>query len=34
MRYVGPRMMLHHPFLGFMHMVDSWRKKPKKFRSG
>ncbi|MCJ7601432.1 MAG: nitrous oxide-stimulated promoter family protein [Desulfobulbaceae bacterium] len=34
MRYVGPRMMLHHPFLGFMHMVDGWRKKPKKFRSG
>jgi predicted amidophosphoribosyltransferase len=33
MRYVGPRMMLHHPFLGFMHMVDGWRTKPKKFRS-
>ena len=33
MRYVGPRMMLHHPYLGLRHMVDGWRKKPIKSRS-
>ncbi|MFH1215443.1 MAG: nitrous oxide-stimulated promoter family protein [Pseudomonadota bacterium] len=30
MRYVGPRMMLHHPFLALMHMLDGLRKKPVK----
>lgn len=22
MRYSGPRMMLHHPYLGIMHLID------------
>ncbi|MBI4791851.1 MAG: nitrous oxide-stimulated promoter family protein [Deltaproteobacteria bacterium] len=34
MRFVGPRMLLHHPLLGIMHMVDGLRKKPKKPRAG
>ena len=34
MRFVGPRMPLHHPLLGLMHMVDGLRKKPKKSRAG
>ncbi len=25
MRYAGPRMPLHHPFLGLMHFVDKLR---------
>jgi hypothetical protein len=34
MRFVGPRMLLYHPFLGLMHMLDGLRKKPKKPRPG
>ncbi|MBI5559430.1 MAG: nitrous oxide-stimulated promoter family protein [Deltaproteobacteria bacterium] len=30
MRYAGPRMLLRHPILGFLHLVDGLRKKPKK----
>jgi hypothetical protein len=26
MRYAGPRMMLRHPWLSFMHLVDKLRK--------
>ncbi|MBW1792406.1 MAG: nitrous oxide-stimulated promoter family protein [Deltaproteobacteria bacterium] len=26
MRYVGPRMVLHHPIMGIMHIVDGFRK--------
>jgi hypothetical protein len=26
MRYAGPRMMLRHPWLSFMHVVDKLRK--------
>ncbi len=28
MRYAGPRMMLRHPLLAFMHLVDGLRKNP------
>lgn len=30
MRYVGPRMMRHHPVMGIRHMLDGLRKKPVK----
>lgn len=26
MRYAGPRMLLHHPILAFMHLIDGFRK--------
>ncbi|MBL37570.1 MAG: hypothetical protein CMP07_04095 [Xanthomonadales bacterium] len=26
MRYAGPRMMLHHPWLALMHVLDKFRK--------
>ena len=29
MRYVGPRIMLHHPIKGIMHTLDGLRKTPK-----
>jgi hypothetical protein len=36
MRFAGPRMMFHHPYLGIMHFVDKYRFKasqpPKKNR--
>ncbi len=28
MRYSGPRMLLHHPLMSLMHLVDGLRKKP------
>lgn len=28
MRYAGPRMMLRHPWMAFMHLLDGLRKKP------
>jgi hypothetical protein len=28
MRYAGPRMLLHHPFLACMHLIDGRRKAP------
>ena len=28
MRYAGPRMMLRHPLMALMHLVDGLRKKP------
>jgi hypothetical protein len=33
MRYSGPRMILHHPFLAFMHLLDA-RSKPPPQRGG
>jgi hypothetical protein len=30
MRYSGPRMLLHHPSLAMHHVVDGFRKPPKK----
>ena len=30
MRYVGPRMMLHHPIMGLMHTLDGFRKPSRK----
>lgn len=30
MRYAGPRMLLHHPFLALCHLIDGWtRRSPK-----
>ncbi len=26
MRYSGPRMMIYHPWLAFMHILDSFKK--------
>lgn len=28
MRYAGPRMLLRHPVLSFVHLLDSWRQVP------
>ena len=28
MRYSGPRMLLAHPFLALLHIIDGWRKSP------
>lgn len=28
MRYAGPRMLYHHPWLALRHMIDGWRKIP------
>lgn len=28
MRYSGPRMLLHHPYLAIMHLVDRLREAP------
>ena len=28
MRYSGPRMMFRHPYLSFMHFIDSLKKYP------
>lgn len=30
MRYSGPRMILKHPFLAIMHLIDGFRKEPHK----
>ncbi|MCB2181728.1 MAG: nitrous oxide-stimulated promoter family protein [Desulfobulbaceae bacterium] len=30
MRYVGPRMMFQRPFMSFMHLLDGFRRKPKR----
>jgi hypothetical protein len=30
MRYAGPRMMLHHPWLAILHLVDRLRKQPQR----
>ena len=28
MRYAGPRMLLRHPLLAVLHLVDGWKKAP------
>lgn len=28
MRYAGPRMLLHHPWLAVLHLIDHRRKPP------
>ena len=28
MRYAGPRMLLRHPALAILHLIDGWRKPP------
>mgnify|MGYP001141112652 FL=1 len=28
MRYAGPRMLLRHPILALLHLLDGWRKPP------
>ncbi len=28
MRYAGPRMLLRHPVMALLHMVDGLRKEP------
>ena len=28
MRYAGPRMLFHHPYLAVMHLLDGLRKPP------
>ena len=28
MRYAGPRMLLRHPFLALLHLIDGLRKEP------
>ena len=28
MRYAGPRMLLRHPSLAILHLIDGWRKPP------
>ncbi len=30
MRYSGPRMILHHPFLALLHSLDGFRKAAKR----
>ncbi|MCL7487862.1 MAG: nitrous oxide-stimulated promoter family protein [Desulfobulbaceae bacterium] len=30
MRKIGPKMILHHPLMALRHLVDGFRKKPKK----
>lgn len=32
MRYAGPRMLLRHPYLALMHVVDGWEKAPERPR--
>jgi hypothetical protein len=32
MRYAGPRMLLRHPLLAIMHLVDGLRKAPEQSR--
>lgn len=32
MRYSGPRMMLYHPWLAIMHLIDKALFKPEKIR--
>lgn len=27
MRYAGPRMLWHHPYLAFLHIIDRFRRK-------
>lgn len=34
MRYSGPRMILHHPWLAFMHFLDGLRKTPSPLSPG
>ncbi len=29
MRTIGPKMILNHPLMGIMHLVDGLRRKPK-----
>lgn len=33
MRYSGPRMMLHHPVLALLHLIDGFKKDEKEKRS-
>jgi predicted amidophosphoribosyltransferase len=28
MRYAGPRMLLRHPLLAVLHLIDGWKKVP------
>ena len=28
MRYAGPRMLLRHPLMAVLHLVDGWKKAP------
>jgi len=28
MRYAGPRMLLRHPLLAVLHLIDGWKKAP------
>ena len=30
MRFAGPRMLLRHPWLALMHLIDGTRKQPRK----
>ena len=30
MRFAGPRMILHHPWLALLHLLDSLRKPPER----
>jgi hypothetical protein len=32
MRYAGPRMLLHHPILAVLHLLDGIRKPPARHR--
>lgn len=29
MRHAGPRMLLHHPILTMLHLLDGFRKPPR-----
>lgn len=28
MRYAGPRMLLQHPLMAILHLIDAWKKAP------
>jgi hypothetical protein len=30
MRFAGPRMLLHHPILALLHLIDGLRRQPKR----
>jgi hypothetical protein len=32
MRYAGPRMLVHHPLLALLHLIDGWTIRPPKRR--
>ena len=33
MQYSGPRMLLNHPYLAIMHLIDKRKHKPKNFKN-